>query len=169
MKAFLIKHRQFLMYMLFGVITTAVSLFFCFLTLQTLGRIFSENGSPKTWVDVTASIIQWTSGVLVAFFTNRRWVFTDHGVQGRRGLCRQLVRFSGARAATLLLEIAVNLGVIFALEHSGYTVFTLPLIPIPMSERTWAKLASCAAVIIGNYILSKLWVFRKETQGPQDS
>ena len=153
------KLREPLLYILFGVLTTAVSLLACFLTLR-IGVIFlhDEAGEPMALLDVFGSTVQWVSGVVVAFATNKLWVFTD-AARGRSATAKQFLSFTGSRAATYVLEVIINLAAIAALDRLGYKPFEI--FGIVISVRVWAKLISSVLVVISNYFISKLLVFRK--------
>ncbi len=153
------KHKQLVLYVVFGIITTVVSLLVCHLTLK-IGVIFlhDSKGEPTELLDVIASTTQWISGVTVAFITNKLWVFTE-AAKGARATAKQFLSFSGSRIATYILEAVVNLLAIALLERLGYTPFLI--IGIEISVRVWAKAISSILVIICNYLISKLVVFRK--------
>ena len=158
------KYREIILYLVFGVITTIVSLFVCFVTLK-IGVMFDflsdENGQPTEMLDILGSTMQWISGVLVAFITNKKWVFTN-AEKGKKQTVKQLLTFSGSRVVTYFIEVVVNLGVIALFDGLGYKPFTLPLIVISLSitSRVWAKVASSVIVVISNYFISKLIVFK---------
>ena len=166
MKEFLRRHSLFISYFLFGILTTVLSLGACYLTLKIGVRFWhDEEGNPLKRLDVLASTVQWVVGVLVAFATNKRYVFVD-APKGREQTARQLLLFSGSRVGTYFLEVATNLGVILLLDALSYRAFDLPLIffSITISSRVWAKLASSVLVVIANYFISKLLVFRKRPE-----
>ncbi len=158
-KAFYQKHKEIILYLAFGLITTVVSLGVCFLTLK-IGVIFlhDENGQPTEILDIIGSTTQWISGVLVAFFTNKKWVFTG-AHDGTQSTLRQLAIFSGGRVATYFVEVVVNLAAIFAFDSLGYTPFSI--VGISITSRVWAKLISSVIIVISNYLISKLIVFKK--------
>ena len=83
------RHREGLLYLFFGVLTTAVSwgvfYLFCY---------------PLSVDELLANPISWVAAVLFAFFTNRTWVFRTHG----GGVIREMALFFGARLSTLALE-----------------------------------------------------------------
>ena len=166
-KEWIKRHQQLVLYLVFGVITTAVSLGACYATLK-IGVNFwhDENGDPLKILDVLGSTVQWISGVLVAFLTNKLFVFRD-APKGRRNTWHQLLVFSGSRVITYFVELVINLGVIIFLDAVGYREFVLPLIlfSITVSSRVWAKLISSVVVVISNYFISKLIVFRKKKGG----
>ena len=153
------KHKQLILYLLFGILTSVVSLAACYVTLKLGVRVMhDENGQPTELLDILGSTAQWVSGVLVAFLTNRKWVFTEHKV-GTKNAFVQLAKFSGGRVCTYFIEVAVNLGAIVALESLGYVPFSL--LGFAITVRVWAKLVSSIIVIVSNYFISKLLVFRK--------
>lgn len=165
-KHFYENHKELVRYLFFGVITTVVSLGICYATLKLgvlLKPLRDEIGEPTELLDVIGSITQWVSGVLVAFFTNKRWVFTD-SEKGRGATLRQLAAFSGARVGTLFVEIVINLGVIAAFDALGYKapVLNLVFFSVALTSRLWAKAVSSVVVVISNYFISKLWVFKKK-------
>ena len=111
-KAFYRKHKQIILYLLFGALTTVVSLTTCYITLK-IGVIFmhDENGEPTRLLDVLGSTFQWISGVTVAFITNKKWVFTE-AEKGISSGARQFAKFASGRIVTYFLEVGVNLGAI---------------------------------------------------------
>lgn len=156
------KYREIILYLFWGLITTIVSLFICYMTLK-IGVLFihDENGEPTELLDILGSITQWISGVTVAFITNKLWVFTD-AEKGIRTTAIQLLKFSGSRVVTLFVEMGVNLGVIALLGAVGYKAFSI--IGIEISDRVWAKIISSVIVVISNYFISKLLVFKKKKE-----
>ncbi len=152
------KHRELILYFTFGIITSVVSLGVCFLTLKLGVRFFhDENGEPTELLDVLGSTTQWVSGVLVAFFTNKKWVFKS-AHNGTQSTARQLVIFSGGRVLTFLLEVAVNLASIFAFDVFGYA--PISLLGIAITSRVLAKLISSVIIVVSNYLISKWLVFK---------
>ncbi len=127
------SHREGLLYLFFGVLTTAVSwgsfLFFHSLLL---------------WNEHPANIAAWVIAVLFAFFTNRRWVFTAEEAGGGHFLL-QLLSFYAGRLSTLGVQELLLL--IFS------TLLSLPAIPVR---------AVCEVVVLLlNYFVSKFFIFRK--------
>ena len=158
------QKKQLILYFLFGGITTVCSLAAWYVTLR-LGVLVwhDEQGNPTVFVDVLGSTTQWVVGVLVTFFTNKKWVFVD-AEKGLRVTVRQLLVFSGARVATYFMEVGMNLGAIALLTLLRYSEPTLHILgfDVVLSSRLWAKLVSSIAVVIANYFISKLVVFRRK-------
>ena len=164
MKELLKKYREIIMDLIFGVLTTVVGFGTYFLIMtgaEKLLHLPMENETSGTYITVymAAQIIQWVAAVLFAFFTNRKWVFTDAD-RSKGTLPRQLVLFAGSRVASLLLDIAVTYGCTLLLA----LLITDPpvILGIALTPGIVAKLIAAVLVIIANYVLSKLLVFRKK-------
>ena len=160
MKKLFDKYKEIILYLFFGIVTTIVSLLVCFITIK-IGVIFINdgNGNPTELLDIIGSITQWISGVTVAFITNKLWVFTD-AEKGTKSTAVQLLKFSGSRVITLILEVVINLGCIAGLTALGYKTFSV--FGIGITERVWAKFISSVFVVVSNYFISKLLVFKKK-------
>ena len=136
MKALLEKYRGLILYVVFGVLTTAINIAVYALCYRVL-RL----------PNVPSNVIAWILAVLFAFVTNKLYVFESKSLE-RGTVARELASFVGARLATGLLDLAVMfVGV--DLLHGPDLVF---------------KVGSNVIVIILNYVLSKLVVFRKKTE-----
>lgn len=163
-KALYKKYEEIISYLFFGVVTTVASLIACFLTLKFGVMIWhDEAGEPTEFLDILGSTTQWIVGVLVAFFTNKKWVFKNEE-KGMSGTGVQLIKFAGARVMTYFLEVVVNLAAIAIFDACGYTAptFTVLSITVTLSSRLWAKVISSVLVVVSNYFISKLLVFRKK-------
>ena len=164
MKNFLKKNREIIAYLFFGVVTTAVSMGVYFAILAVAEYVLGVSPSEARFnaIRLLAQILQWIAGVLVAFYTNKKWVFTD-AEKGRNAGMKQFFAFSGSRVGTYFIEVVINLGVIALLEHLNYRALTFNLIvfSIVLSARLWAKVVSSVVVVISNYFISKWLVFKK--------
>lgn len=133
------KHKEIINYLIFGVLATIVSLSVKYALLFT---ILEASNAIELQVSV---IISWIAAVLFAYFTNRTFVFESKN----KNKLKEFVSFIIARISTLLLEMLIMWFFITLLKlNSNLYVIIFTLI-------------SQAAVIIGNYILSKLFVFKK--------
>lgn len=90
---------------------------------------------------LVANIISWIIAVLFAFITNRRFVFESSG-----NLVKEAFSFFAARIFTLLLEEAIIFCFVTVLEFNAMIIKTLAQI----------------AVIVLNYLISKIFVFKKK-------
>ena len=91
-----------------------------------------------------ANIIVWIISVAFAFFTNRTWVFESHN----HSIGNEAVKFVCGRIGTLALEEAI---LWIGIDTLGINTFVV-------------KVVGQIAVIIGNYVLSKWFVFMKPNQ-----
>ena len=160
------KHREILMYLIFGVMTTAVGWIVYFAVLWSFKAIFSlpvEDTSSGLYVAgyTIAQVTQWVAAVLFAFFTNRKWVFTEADKNVSAGL--QLAKFSGGRLLTFFIDYFVTF---FAAMGAAALLPTLT--SVLLFGREWnlceigAKLLAAVIVIICNYIFSKIFVFKNK-------
>ena len=163
MKKLFTKYREIIMYLVFGVLTTAVGMGTYFIILfaaRSLGA--SETDGVYNAVRVAAQIIQWVLAVLFAYYTNKKWVFCTGGDK-REGT--RLASFFGARLFSLGCDSLVTFGIVFTLTATGYKSFSLVLplgFKLAFTPDLWAKLAAAVVVIIVNYVLSKFWVFKNK-------
>ena len=166
------KHKLVIRYLFFGLITTVLSLLACYITVKATALIWhDENGDPTAIADTFGSVTQWIVGVLIAFFTNKLWVFTN-AEHGAKATFKQLLIFSNARVATFFVEWGINLGVIALLDKVfNYNAPTLNLIimDFELTSRIWAKVISSIIVVITNYYISKLIVFKKKNQALKET
>lgn len=160
LKSFYLRYKEIISYLFFGIITTVVSLAAWYLTMK-VGVIFLHDGAgePTTLLDAIGSTVQWVVGVAVAFITNKKFVFVD-SEKGVRVTLRQLATFTGSRVLTYFMELFMNIGMIWIFEAAGYKAFSL--IGFEVTDRIWAKAITAVVVVIVNYVISKLLVFRKK-------
>ena len=161
------KHREVLLYLLFGVLTTLVGWAVYFAVLipgkRLLGIPVEETSGGKYLALYTAAqVIQWVAAVLFAFFTNRKWVFED-GKEGKP--LRQLPVFAGGRLATLGLDYLITY-----FGARGLSALFPSLNAVAFAGRDWnlneigAKILAAVVVIVSNYFFSKFLVFRKKKE-----
>lgn len=163
MKNLFNKYREIIMYLVFGVLTTVVGFgtyFFIMLGAEHILHIPMDDKTSFTYLAVylAAQIIQWVAAVLFAFFTNRAWVFTEAD-RSKGAFGRQLVLFAGSRVASFLLDLGVTYGCALLLDM--WMEKDLVILGLALTPDIIAKLVAAVLVIIANYVLSKLIVFRK--------
>jgi putative flippase GtrA len=128
------KHKEVLLYLFFGGIAF-------FLNIYLFALFYSTFGINE----LIANVICWIICVLFQFFTNRTWVF-DGKTDSAGGFIRQMASFFGGRVLTLVIEEAILAVFITWLGWNSMAV----------------KLAAQIIVIVLNYVISKLIVFRKD-------
>lgn len=139
------KYEEIIVYLIVGVMTTIVS-WFCMFFVNIV--IFGNPLNPTSAQNLVLSVVNWTAGVAFAFPTNRKWVFKSKNPN----IFAELIKFIGSRLFTLFLDIVVRqiLGLL------GVDVYITTII-------------SAVLVIIGNYIFSKIFVFKKKTEEKADA
>ena len=108
-----------------------------------------------------AQVIQWIAAVLFAFFTNKKWVFTD--ADKNVSTIKQLTVFAGGRVVTFLIDLFGTILIAIAISQ------LIPaLTSVMLLGREWnlaeigAKVFVAVVVLVSNYVISKLLVFRKK-------
>ena len=135
-----IKYKEIVNYLIFGVLATIVSLGTKYALLFTI-----LNAEDAIQLQI-AVVISWIAAVLFAYFTNRKFVFESKN----ENKLKEFSSFIGGRIATLLLEMFIMW---FFVTFLGLNTDLYVII---------FTLIAQAAVIISNYIISKLFVFKKE-------
>lgn len=126
------QYRQQILYLFFGGCTTLVNIAVYTLCTRLLGMDV-----------VSASAVGWLLSVLFAYVTNRGMVFGSR-VTGARGIALEMGKFFAGRIATGLLDIAIMYVSVDLLGANDMVM----------------KILSNVLVIILNYVISKLMVFR---------
>ena len=139
-KALWIKYEEIIAYLIVGGLTTVVSWAAKFLANFLL---FDNTMYPTPFQNVVLSIINWTAGVIFAYFTNRKFVFKSNAP-----MLSEAPKFVLSRVSTLILDMVV----MQVLTAVGVNLLV-------------ATVISAVLVIIGNYVFSKLFVFNKKKDG----
>ena len=126
------KHREPLLYVLFGVLTTAVN----YVVYLPCYNVLGLSGS-------VSNVIAWVGAVTFAYLTNKPFVFRSHDWSAKT-VIPELTRFVGCRIGSGVLETAIIFLTVDWLGWNGNAM----------------KLLTSVLVVILNYIGSKLLVFR---------
>ncbi len=136
------KYHEIILYLIFGVLTTVVSL------IVKYALLFTVLEASNAFELQVAVVVSWIVAVLFAYFTNRKFVFESK----TNSKLKEFVNFILARIATLLLDMFIMWFFVTLLKlNSDLYVVIVTLI-------------SQVLVIIANYILSKLFVFKKQNK-----
>ena len=157
------KKRKLFMYLVSGGLTTAANwivyiLFDLLVQSDMMVTLFGNEFSLKIAVK---QIVGWIVAVTVAYILNRITVFRSKG-----NVIRELFTFAGARVLSfLVLELGVMYLMIWACEAITVQPASTPMFVIASFAFTYdylVKLINCVFVVIANYVLSKIMVFRKK-------
>ena len=137
-KALLIKHREIIVYLIVGGITTVISWAAKFIWNFAF---YEGTAFPTVTQNFILSMVNWIAGVASAYPMNRRWVFQSKNPN----ILKEASGFVASRVATLGLDILV----MQVLVLIGVNVYV-------------ATIISAILVIVGNYVLSKFFIFKNK-------
>ena len=142
LKSLFIRNKEIIMYLVFGFSTTVVSWGSYGLFVKTLGMSIEAG-----------SVLSWVCAVIFAYITNKLWVFESKSFKPDT-VIREVITFFGSRLITGILEIvAVPLLVKIGLSQ---TIFGI--------EGMLSKVIVSVAVVILNYVFSKLLIFKNNSK-----
>lgn len=126
-------NKETILYIIFGVITTAVD----FAAFSLLYYVIGAN-------EVVANTIAWVLAVIVAFITNKLIVFENKSTN-KKEIIKEIVSFALARVLSLVIT-------------DGFLVLAKAI----KMNMLLAKAIISVVVVILNYIFSKLFIFKKQ-------
>ena len=138
MKALFEKYGEVIRYLIIGGLTTVVSLAVYYACVCTF--LDAEDAVQLQ----VANVLSWIAAVTFAYFTNRAFVFRSHN----KNVLKEAIAFYTSRVGTLLTDM----GLMFL----GVTV-------CGWNDKVM-KIVVQVVVTIGNYIISKFFVFNKKDE-----
>lgn len=163
-KPFIDKHKELVLYVLFGILCAGANWLVYIILVKALSVDLSVvSGADDAIFDmlegesgdnikklVVCTFSAWFVNVIVAFITNKKWVFCST-VKTFTGVLREFITFFGAHLLTGMIEwIGIPLVVMAGLRQSIFGI-----------EGAFAKILVSIVVMILNYVFSKLLVFKK--------
>ena len=137
-KSLCVKYRELIVYVIVGGLTTLVS----WAAKFAWNFIFyGGTAYPTELQAVILSTVEWVAGVAFAYPTNRRFVFQSKDPE----IFKECIKFVLSRVSTYLLREGLNV----LLTWLGVNVYVTTIV-------------AAVAVVIANYVISKLLVFRKK-------
>ena len=133
------KHQEIINYLIVGGLTTLISL------AVKYGLLFTVLEASDAIELQIAVIVSWIVAVIFAYFANRIFVFHSKSKQ----YLKEISGFVTGRIATLIMEMVIM-----------WFFVTL----LGLNSNIWVIIWTVVVqilVIIGNYIISKLFVFNK--------
>lgn len=131
-------NRESVSYIIFGVLTTLID----WLTYTALWRMGANY--------MISTAVSWSAAVLFAFVTNKLFVFQSFDLHLKH-LWKEFVSFVSCRAATGVITFV---GMIVMVDYLHLNEF-------------FGKLVVSAISLVLNYILSKLFIFKKNRDGEE--
>ncbi len=142
---------EIISYLVFGVLTTVVNLLAYWLINLTQGPdydkkvLFTVAGIDFRWIYL-ANAVAWVVAVLFSFITNKLFVFESRAKDAKTVLW-ELFSFFGARIVSFLLFEELLFGVLAHFMNDWLS-----------------KILVAVFVIVFNYVMSKLVIFRKKKE-----
>lgn len=124
--------KELILYTVFGNLTFVISIG----SYALFNIAFGIN-------ELIANALAWVFAVLFSYVTNKKWVFKAPTPTKTAFLMQMFAFFSG-RFMTLVIEEAIIFVFITLLAYPSM----------------WVKLAAQVVVVVLNYVISKLFVFR---------
>lgn len=147
MKKLIKKYKEIILYIFFGVLTTAVNFIIYFIINALLGE--------KMYL--ISNVIAWTGAVAFAYITNKIWVFESKS-QKAKTLLKEIGEFFLARLFSLGAEEA---GLYLFVELLNFNAFSFSFFSQTITGNIIAKIIMQIIVVILNYIFSKFIIFRQ--------
>lgn len=129
------RFTELFWYGFFGAISTAVNILIFYLLSQKIGIHY-----------IAANAVAWIFSIIFAFATNKIFVFKSKSWKFRVWT-KEFFQFALARIATCIFDM----GYMFA----AISVFGW--------HKTASKIIANIVVIIANYALSRLWIFKEKS------
>ena len=149
-KNLIIKYKELIIYVLFGLCNTVVNLGSYKLLSMILGLelYLVSNG------------IAWFITVVFAFITNKLFVFESKSWNIKL-VFKEAVSFFAARVLSFFIE---EMGLFVLVDLVGMKSFSINILSFTIGGDMIAKLAIAVVVVIWNYVFSKFVIFRKKDQ-----
>lgn len=139
------QHEEIINYLIVGVLTTIVAW-----TAKFVAAIFLD--ADIVWQNMLLSFINWAAGVTFGYFANRKYVFKSTDPD----MLKEASKFVAGRVSTLILDAVVMFVLVNVLGASIAAALGITTDMVFIG----ATLFSAVLVMIGNYIFSKLFVFK---------
>ena len=130
-----IKYREVILYLVFGVLTTVVSISSYYICSEILNIHY-----------LVSNIISWVLAVIFAYFTNRVWVFESKS-KNTSDILKEMLTFVNCRLLSGVIDMATMFVLVGAIHINDM----------------YAKVFTQFIVVVLNYVFSKLIVFKKST------
>lgn len=128
------EHKDIILYLFYGILTTLVNILVFTLSVRLLSLSV-----------IISNIIAWICSVLFAYITNRKFVFRS-SVSGSTGIFKEICAFFSGRLFTGILD----------------AILMYLLVDVLLFDDVLMKIAVNIIVVVLNYIISKLFVFKRD-------
>lgn len=146
------KYREVIMYLVFGVLTTVISVVLFALLSAMFKHLSPALGYGDALTIQNSKIINMSCvvfkniiAILFAYVTNRKFVF-ESKVKGAVPILIEMANFFLARLSTMIFEVIF---MIIMVNKFGFNDLIMNIIVQ-------------FVIVVLNYVLSKLWIFKKK-------
>lgn len=146
-QSFYFKHEEVLLYIFYGGLTTVVSFITKLVPLYLANK--ETMGDFYTVYSAGCAVFSWICAVTFAFFTNRAYVFKSTA-KTRKAFWTEFINFYIGRLASLGIDTLLTAVFIGWLRWSAF----------------WVTLAAQIIILIINYVISKVFVFKETENKP---
>lgn len=147
-KDMLKKHKELLVYIFFGVLTTLVN----FIAFGVFNNILGKN------FYLVSNAIAWIISVVFAYITNKLFVF--HSGSFAFGiLLREIIEFLFARIFSFIIE---EFGMWLFIDVFNFDVYSTQIFDFVLTGQFIVKILLAIIVVIMNYFFSKFIIFAKK-------
>lgn len=126
------KHEEGINYLIFGFLAFVLNYILYFVFADAIAMHY-----------MAATVLSWVLTVVFAYWTNRTFVFKSQNKEAG-AVWKEFLSFIGARVATEVLEV----------------VLMYVLVDMAGVNDKISKLICQTIVILANYVLSKIWIFK---------
>ncbi len=147
-KELILKYKELIIYVLFGGLTTVVNL--------SVFALFSKLLGNERYL--ITNVIAWFAAVSFSYVTNKIWVF-ESKKWALNILLKEIASFFAARVLTLGIEEA---GLYFFVDILSFSEISFEIFSFNIGGELIAKGLIAVVVVVINYIISKLVIFKKK-------
>lgn len=130
------KYKEIINYLIFGILTTIINLLTYYLLIFT---ILNPDNNIELQI---ANIFAWITSVTFAYITNKNYVFNSKN----KNIIKEALKFYSSRITTLFLDMILMFIFVSILNFNDKII----------------KIIVAIIIIILNYIISKILVFKQK-------
>ena len=147
-KNLIIKYKELIIYVFFGLCNTVVNL----ITYKLLNMLLGVE------LYLVSNAVAWFVSVVFAYVTNKLFVFESKS-WNLKLVFKEVTSFFAARVLSFFIEEA---GLFMLMDILGMKDFSIDVFGFTVSGNMISKLAVAVVVVILNYVFSKFFIFRKK-------
>lgn len=144
----IIKYKELITYVLFGLCTTVVNFVVFKLSNMLLG----------VELYLVSNVFAWIAAISFSYVTNKLWVFKSKSWKSSV-IAKEVSAFFGARVFSFIIEEA---GLFALVDLAHFNEISINILSVEIGGQMIAKMIIGVIVVVLNYVFSKLVIFRKK-------